>query len=1354
MRMRLRNIGAWLIPPLALVAAGLPHIRSFERGAELGLLKPTNADLRKDAPARPISSRPSAIVATRPLDSYDNDACHLLWKFAEANRPLMSSPTDLDIAVSINGQKGQVSLDENAKASSKRGRIRNCDLKDVQFTQDFKHFPIKFMIATLPDPKYSHSTEEFDSGIEALQAAVADAGYSLDSFYLPWDPLHLSPVEPANAKELEMQPGLILFKRKCAEDEECDYRLLLTFLIGETPTTGVQRLALSSALEQTWRVAAEFPQDRSVNCHSKLGCSELSLLAPFFTGSTFSLVETLRHFDAWLVAQKVPGHPLKVTIISGSATAVDQKGFLPLEVSQALLFQNPTFRATEGYNPEMRDAFVSEYLSGTLGARPEEIAILRESGTGYGQNSKNTGTLVGFLRFLNNLIDHPDNEESKAASALLPQVIQAAGGLQNKIKQARNDKDKRKAKRNFYDLLQGKLDLLELHDPMELRYDYQDSLKYLDMPFPIHISELRGAEEAKLMSQPTSLSFAPQVFFPAMTTQTEGQDSIPPFSDLDKTAADRVMANLLGTLAREDYHFVGIYATDPQDIIYLAQQVRRRCPDTLLFTFGADLLFVNPDVVNDLRGMLVITTYPLITLNQHWTYPWMGNENHHQFVNDSAEGVYNATMALLDRAELMLEYESPFALPDYGRPPGWIMAVGKESLQPIALLPQTSPLSDRYQYTRQLDTATEANNLTAFIYADRIARSWATTLLFWAGTIFCIWFAWFSMWPGFLKDRGIVWRSGFRERGSRRTLALETFLLSLLLSYMLIAALMLAGGVTCDDCMPMITLSHFGLATLFGGATIITLLFLGISPSFQFLKLSVSGIRGAITKRGWPGMRAIPEAISAVASLLVPVIGIMLAANYLGSLAGTQAHASPLTNARVVFSALRYQTPGNGVSAFPPLFFAAITIVLWSASCVRRIGMLESMTGEPQRENAASAETTGSYLGLDCNSLADIPKREAEIRSLLSRGALRLPLRSLLLIFLVATFIFAFRPLSLDVITSVEGEEFDRLYSFLLVAAYTAIAFNFLRFVDVWNEFHRLLRRISWCPLREGCAAFGDLGTKTLQASNGTSTNQYRTQIPPLALTSRMPTLTALQFSVEQAERLVTKARNVLKAGGPTTALTNRIASYEAKLNEALKQARSQLALAFDAHAQGTSVPKRQAIVETQRSLANIASYTTSILDPDWWSLEGTGSQTEEAEGVWVRQAHNYLSSRILDYSRHILAQLRNLLNFSTLGFMTMLLSVSAYPFLRSDTLLRISWMMLLLVVALGVWIFLQMKRDRILSLLAGETPGQIDWNSAVIGHLALYGLLPMLTIIGVQFPATLEGIVNSVLSVLSGSHP
>lgn len=134
---------------------------------------------------------------------------------------------------------------------------------------------------------------------------------------------------------------------------------------------------------------------------------------------------------------------------------------------------------------------------------------------------------------------------------------------------------------------------------------------------------------------------------------------------------------------KEKYRYVGLLATDPRDKLYLARLIRQYCPDVALFTVQSDLLYAHPEYNRYLEGMIVGSTYPLFNSNQLWSPPRQGSTQRLQFPRNMAQGAYNATLALLDRGELV-DYGAPFGS-QLGRPqpPIWLTVVGHEALWPL-----------------------------------------------------------------------------------------------------------------------------------------------------------------------------------------------------------------------------------------------------------------------------------------------------------------------------------------------------------------------------------------------------------------------------------------------------------------------------------------------------------------------------------------------------------------------------------------------------------------------------------------------------------------------------------------------
>ena len=88
--------------------------------------------------------------------------------------------------------------------------------------------------------------------------------------------------------------------------------------------------------------------------------------------------------------------------------------------------------------------------------------------------------------------------------------------------------------------------------------------------------------------------------------------------------------------------------------------------------------------------MLVVSSYPLNNSNQLWSLPSHSNVRL-QFADDASEGAYNATLALLDHDEDIVEFSPPFVDDRYGvaTPPVWISVVGADRFWPAQVFDVT-----------------------------------------------------------------------------------------------------------------------------------------------------------------------------------------------------------------------------------------------------------------------------------------------------------------------------------------------------------------------------------------------------------------------------------------------------------------------------------------------------------------------------------------------------------------------------------------------------------------------------------------------------------------------------------------
>ncbi len=65
------------------------------------------------------------------------------------------------------------------------------------------------------------------------------------------------------------------------------------------------------------------------------------------------------------------------------------------------------------------------------------------------------------------------------------------------------------------------------------------------------------------------------------------------------------LAKVLRELSRDETRFVGLVATDPRDVLFLAQRIRDVLPDVRLFTLASDIRYLDSSHAQALDGMLV-----------------------------------------------------------------------------------------------------------------------------------------------------------------------------------------------------------------------------------------------------------------------------------------------------------------------------------------------------------------------------------------------------------------------------------------------------------------------------------------------------------------------------------------------------------------------------------------------------------------------------------------------------------------------------------------------------------------------------------------------------------------------------
>lgn len=244
---------------------------------------------------------------------------------------------------------------------SEKKWLRDDSLEQVRKAVGKTHYELQFMVALVADPFESQLPLNFDLALDGIQKGFAESNYRFDRFWLPWTG------EDAREERLyRTAPGILLFRKP-------DKSLMIVFLVGESPKSGIHKLAFQLALG-----LIEGIQDTADPSATKL--TSVSILGPSFSGSVDSLLSSLADLNPKVGP---PHRPLFVHIATGTATAADLEG----------RFQGWSFCRTvvpDNVLQQMSFEFLAKKMGWDLG----KAALLTEADTAYGQDIPKTFNLV------------------------------------------------------------------------------------------------------------------------------------------------------------------------------------------------------------------------------------------------------------------------------------------------------------------------------------------------------------------------------------------------------------------------------------------------------------------------------------------------------------------------------------------------------------------------------------------------------------------------------------------------------------------------------------------------------------------------------------------------------------------------------------------------------------------------------------------------------------------------------------------------------------------------------------------------------------------------------------------------
>ena len=508
------------------------------------------------------------------------------------------------------------------------------------------HAQLHFIIAILPNPVQTHLPLEFDRAVEAIMQAAQDEGYTYDGSWFPWD-------DTVTGRDSLDDATMA----KDLEEKEHRQPGVLVFRRGlslpgeqEQPYSGGLIVFLVGEQPTGGIDAIQF--EHAVQWMSTLQTSPdaktLRILGPTFTGSLTSLARQLK-------VETIQPYTDGVQILSGSVTSDggvgEFKEFLALRGKEANMPGVLQFQTFSEGDAVTTNRFLCYLWHG--GYDLSRVAVLSEDQTAFGRQS-------WVKRF-------PPGGESD---------------------------DSR----------------LQCGDHPVPEYESVIKLYY-----PRDIASLRSAYEKQSI-----FSAGKQAQTNAPSTMLRGDLSESPGSEHDTVRSyagqltpldqEAVLFGITNILDNKHVEFVIVRSSNSLDQVFLSEFLRRSYPGVRVVIAGSDLLLRRGMTGASLRGVMLLSTYPLLGWTQDAAPVFRDEQSgsYRVFGQDVSEGLYIAARQLIlppgesfripisDYAPPMwaTRAKTPTANKEFAeeqrkdekRPATWVLVVGHRQFWPVAVL--------------------------------------------------------------------------------------------------------------------------------------------------------------------------------------------------------------------------------------------------------------------------------------------------------------------------------------------------------------------------------------------------------------------------------------------------------------------------------------------------------------------------------------------------------------------------------------------------------------------------------------------------------------------------------------------
>jgi hypothetical protein len=122
-------------------------------------------------------------------------------------------------------------------------------------------------------------------------------------------------------------------------------------------------------------------------------------------------------------------------------------------------------------------------------------------------------------------------------------------------------------------------------------------------------------------------------------------------------------------------------------------------------------------------------------------------------------------------------------------------------------------------------------------------------------------------------------------------------------------------------------------------------------------------------------------------------------------------------------------------------------------------------------------------------------------------------------------------------------------------------------------------------------------------------------------------------------------------------------------------------------------------------------------------------------ELAWLREAQSFVATVIAVLVNRHVRQFRYFIYTLTGCALLLLLAFASYPFEPHRLMLTCIWIVMGAIVLAGFWIFVELDRNTLLSLISGTPPGEVTINTSFVLRTVTWGVIPLLSVAAAQYP-------------------